>query len=93
MTTTIRIEGQISGNITLHNAIITYEGQSRRIMFNGYEITFPSKKIAVAAIRAAYNSLVRDEPEMKGGIGGIRTNKGRTFLGYDASTAKIIDND
>ena len=84
--TAIYISGQISSNFKLLSAI---GGRHERTEFNGFKINFNSKKEAVKAIRNAYNKLIQDEPECKNKIGGIRTNKTRTELLYDASKAII----
>lgn len=92
METTISITGQINGNFKLLHAIGEGEGKTTHPFNNGFDIKFKSKKDAVKAIRDAYKSLIKDEPECKDRIGGIRTNKDRTTLAYDASRAKINSN-
>lgn len=88
MKTSILITGQIGGNFALKSQIGgNYEESS--LPFNGFKLTFETKKEAVAAIRSAYNSLVNYEPEMKNRMSGIRVNKSRTELYYDASKAII----
>jgi len=87
MKTKISITGQISGNTTLVNAI---GGEVKKGMFNSFIITFPTKGLAVKAIRQAYKYLKNEEPEFKHGI---KSNKERTFLSYDASQAKIVSNE
>jgi len=87
MKRTIEITGQISGNFTLARMIGC---EAKRGMFSSFTIPFATKKEAVKAIRDAYNSLVAEEPELKGCFGGIRVNKDRTELYYDASKAIIL---
>ena len=89
MYTAISITGQISGNFTLLSAI-GHGYKKKDTQFNGFEVKFRTKKEAITAIREAYNSLVQDEPERKGKLSGIRVNKNRTELYYDASKAIII---
>lgn len=88
MKATIVISGQINGNFTLANKLHNYDEQ-KRTPFNGFEFIYKTKKEAIADIRAAYNSLVANEPEQRGRIGGISANKARTELYYDASKAII----
>lgn len=92
MKTSIVINGQIHGNYVLRNALVRNSMEEKRTMFNGFELIFESKKEAVKTIRQAYNNLVADEPHMKNSISGIRADRGRTFLAYDASTARLVDN-
>lgn len=87
MKVAIFIDGQINGNFILADAI---GGERRKIMY-GFKIPFNSKKEAVKAIRKAYNSLCNDEPQAKGKLGGIRANRNRTALYYDASKAVILN--
>ena len=91
MKSTITITGQISGNFTLRNALVGNSTTEEKTMFNGFRLHFDTKKAAINAIREAYNSLCKDEPEMKGRLSGISADKGRTYLRYDASNAKIDD--
>jgi hypothetical protein len=88
MKTSIYISGQINGNFKLRNAIITADCEEKKGMFNSIELVYPTKKEAVKALSDAYQSFVRDG-ERKG-IGGITYSRGYS-LGYDASTAKIIE--
>ncbi|MBK5213381.1 MAG: hypothetical protein JJE55_06950 [Flavobacteriaceae bacterium] len=87
MTTSIIISGQISGNHTLHNAICTYESETKKLNFNNYEIIFPTKGKAVKALSEAFQTLKNDEVDYykQGGISYVRGS----FLSYDASNAKI----
>lgn len=91
MKSTITITGQISGNFRLRSALVGNSTTEEKTMFNGFRLHFGTKKEAVKAMRDAYNSLCRDEPEMKGRLSGISVDKGRTYLRYDASSAKIDD--
>lgn len=88
MKATIYIKGQINGNSHLKCALNGYES-SKDIMFNGIALHYNTKKEAIKAIRDAYNTLIADEPQRKNKIGGIRVNKDRTQLYYDASQATI----
>lgn len=86
MRTTIIVSGQISGNIRLLNAIVTYECTRRDIGFNNYAIDFPTKKAAKKALWDAFKSLRAAEPEFaKGGIWYSKSGS----LSYDASRAEI----
>lgn len=88
MKTTITITGQISGNHALANSIATLDSETKRIMFNGYQITFSTKAAAKKALWQAYKYLRLQEPEFA--KFGISYSKYGT-LQYDASTAKIND--
>ena len=87
MKSTIHVTGQINGNFTLARAI---GGERRDGMFNSFYLDFQTKGAAREAIRKAYMSLTQDEPEMRGRIGGVRSNRSRTELYYDASKAIIL---
>ena len=87
----IEITGQISGNFTLLRKL--NNGNLKNGMFNSKTISFDTKTEAKNAIKEAYKSLCKDEPEMKGNLGGIRKSKDNTSLYYDASKAVIISND
>lgn len=89
MKTVIEISGQIGGNFTLLNRLSN--GNFQKTNFNGFLIEFSTKKDAINQIREAYNCLCREEPEQKNRLSGIRTNKSRTVLLYDASKAIIIE--
>lgn len=86
--TTIYISGQIHGNSHLLAKMSGYTDY-KKTMFNGYAVYFKTKMDAVKSIRDAYNSMIDDEPERKNRIGGIKVNKDRTELYYDASKAII----
>lgn len=88
MQVTIYIKGQPHGNSHIKCALNGYES-SKETSFNGIALQYSSKKEAVKAIREAYNKLIQDEPQRKNKIGGIRVNKDRTQLNYDASQAII----
>ena len=89
MTTSIEISGQISGNSTLANSISTFDSEMKRTMFNGYKITFKTKAAAKKALWEAFKYLRKEEPDFA--KGGIHYSKYGS-LRYDASTAKILDN-
>lgn len=90
MKTTIEISGQISGNFRLRSALATAECIIYPSMFNGFRLTYPTKKQAKKALWDGYKKLRQNEPEMGTGIGGIRYSKWGS-LSYDASTASIQD--
>lgn len=88
MKTSIVISGQINGNHRLRNAILTHEAEERKTMFNGYEITFPTKKAAKSALWSAFKYMKADEPGITNRLGGLRYNKFGSLY-YDASKAEI----
>lgn len=87
MKTSIYISGQISGNSTLRNAIITADCEEKKKMFNAIELTFPTKKAAEKAMWEAYKSLRQDKQDAQASQ--LRYSKG--YISYDASTAKITE--
>lgn len=89
MKATITITGQVSGNLTLRNAILSGNGEEKRTMFNGYEITFPTKKEAKKAMWEGFKYLKRtlDQPRV-GSMSGVRYSKFGS-LSYDASNAQL----
>jgi len=87
MKTSIYISGQINGNSTLRNAIITAECEEKKGMFYSITLTFSTKKAAEKAMWEAYKSLRADKQDAQASQ--LRYHKG--FISYDASTAKIIE--
>lgn len=89
MKTSIVISGQISGNHTLLNAIVTHECERKDLMFNNYRLTFATKKAARKALWDGFNYLKRtlDEPNV-GSIAGLNYSKFGQ-LTWDASRAVI----
>lgn len=88
MKTTINVMGQISGNFKLASALQTWESEQRSTMFNGFSITYPTRKQAYKALWEAYKKLRADEPEFaKGGM----SYSPKQSLTYDASQATIQD--
>lgn len=87
MKTSIIVNGQISGNSTLRNAIITAECEEKKKMFNSIELIFPTKKAAAKAMWEAYKSLRQDKQDAQASR--LKYSKG--FISYDASTAKISE--
>ena len=84
----VEITGQVNGNALLKNRIQVGDGSiETKPTMNGYRIYFKTIKQAKAALRNAYNTLVRDEPQMKGKIGGITIYRDNESLMYDASSA------
>jgi len=81
--TTIHISGAIFGNSHLATKL-SGDIERKQTRFNGYSLTFASKKEAVQSIREAFKSMCEEEPEMKNRLSGIRVNKDRTALYYDA---------
>ena len=89
MKTSIEISGQISGNRTLLNAIPSDGNSTKSLPFYGYVVTFKTKKEAKKALWEAYKSLRQDKEDAeKSMLSYSKTGS----LSYDASKAKIIDN-
>lgn len=86
MQTIINITGQISGNITLHNTICNAYSQTHRGMFNSYTLTFPTRKMAYAALWQAYKVLRSDKQDAAASM--LHYSK-KSALRYDASIAKV----
>ena len=84
MRTVIEISGQIRGNSTLRNAIITTGSQEQRTQSGGYRIKFNTRKEARRSLWDAYRKIRRDEP------GEVSYSPGTT-LSYDSSTARISE--
>jgi hypothetical protein len=87
MKTSIYISGQINGNSTLRNAIITADCEEKKGMFNSITLTFPSKKAANKAMWEAYKQLRQDKQDAQASM--LSYTKG--YISYDASTAKISE--
>lgn len=87
MKTSIYISGQISGNSTLRNAIITHDCEEKKGMFNTITLTFPTKKAANKAMWEAFKMLRSDKQDAQASM--LAYNKG--YIRYDASTAKISE--
>lgn len=87
MTTSIFISGQINGNSTLRNKIITADCEEKKGMFNNITLVFPTKKAAEKAMWEAYKSLRSDKQDAQASR--LKYHKG--FISYDASTAKISE--
>lgn len=87
MKTEIFISGQINGNSTLRNAIITSECEMKREMFNAVTLIFPSKKAAYSALWSAYKYLRQDKEDARASL---LSYSPKSSLQYDASIAKII---
>lgn len=88
MKTQINITGGINGNSHIMTKLSNYTDY-KRTNYGGYTVYYDTKKQAVDDIRQAYNDLCFDEPGIKNRIGGIKVNKARTRLYYDASQAII----
>lgn len=88
MITEIFISGQISGNHTLRNAIITADSIERPAMFNGLYITFQTKKAACKALWNAYKKLRQDKYDAKASA---LSYCAKQSIRYDASSARIVD--
>jgi hypothetical protein len=88
MKTIINISGQISGNQTLRNAILTHDAEEERSGFNGYKITFPTKKAAKKALWYGFKYLRSTLDNPSSGIGGLRYSKFGSLY-YDASKAEM----
>lgn len=87
MKTSIFISGQINGNSTLRNAIITAECEEKKGMFNSITLVFPTKKAAEKAMWEAYKSLRQDKQDAQASM--LRYSRG--YISYDASTAKVSE--
>jgi hypothetical protein len=85
MTTKIYVTGQINGNSRLASAI---GGRRERTMFNGFVLTFDSRKEAREAIRKAYHSI-KIESDYPLSWNTIRKSKDNGLIHYDASKAEI----
>ena len=84
MKTIILIQGQISGNHTLHNAIAGYS-EAKKGMFNSWELTFETKKEAKKSLWQAFKYLRSDKDDT------ARLSYSKEgALYYDASNAKIL---
>lgn len=83
----ININGQISGNFKLVNAISTHDSIKKDIGFNNFQLIFRTKREAKKALSEGFKYLKRNEPEY------VRKDdysaKNGTLY-YDASSAKII---
>jgi hypothetical protein len=88
MKTTIAITGQINGNFALKNAIETYNSETKKGMFNSFNITFPSKKEAKKALWEAFKYLRSDKQDAEASM--LSYSKYGS-LSYDASKAVILD--
>lgn len=89
MKTEIIISGQINGNFKLASSLSGYGLVERKNgMFNSIIMIYSAKKYAVKSLSGAYQSLIRDEPDQKGKLSGIRYNRGHVLY-YDASKAII----
>jgi hypothetical protein len=91
MKTTIFISGQISGNHTLRNSLLTFNAEEERAMFNGFRIIFQTKKEAKKAMWEAFKELRAAEIDKYGynaSMGGVRYSKFGSLY-YDASKAEI----
>jgi hypothetical protein len=82
MKCTIEITGQMGGNYTLGRAI---GGQQSNGMFHAIICRFDTKKEAYEALKEAYKTLKRQEPEFVG----RHLYGAKSHLRYDASIAKI----
>lgn len=87
MKTSIFISGQINGNSTLRNAIVTAECEEKKGMFNSITLTFATKKAANKAMWEAYKILRQDKQDAQASM--LKYSKGH--IRYDASTAKITE--
>jgi hypothetical protein len=89
MKTQITISGGLNGNSRIMTKLSNFTDY-KRTNYGAYTAYYQTKKQAIADIRAAYNELCDDEPHRKNKrAGGIVTNKSRTILHYDASTAIV----
>lgn len=83
MKTTIKIEGQISGNFKLRSAISNHKSTEEKGMFNSIYLHFSTKKDAYKALSEGRKWLKSEGEDF--------SYSPKYFLSYDASTAKIIE--
>lgn len=83
MKTSIQITGQFSGNIDLRGAIKTPDCEEKKLPFNGYLLTFNTKKEAEKALWEGYKYMKLQDQF-------CRYAK-KSSLQYDASTARILN--
>ena len=84
----VEITGQVNGNALLRNRIQNADGVTENNQtMNGYRIYFKTIKQAKQALKQAYKTLIWDEPQMKGKMGGVDLIMGGEGLMYDASSA------
>lgn len=87
MKATIFISGQINGNHTLRNSIITNECEEKRGMFYSISLTFKTKKAARKALWGAFKHLNDDKVDA---CASMLSYSPKHSLRYDASVAKIL---
>jgi len=83
MKTYIEVTGQFAGNIKLSTAIQTFDSEMQKLPFNGYKITFKTKKEAKKALWDAYKWMKAND------YNPLKYKKSGS-LSYDASRATII---
>lgn len=87
MKTSIIISGSgISSKRTLLSACTTFESEQKNLMFNNYELQFPTKKDAVKALTEAYQHLHSDKEDWDASCASY--SRGES-LSYDAGNARI----
>ena len=84
----IKISGQIGGNSELLRKLNS--GDYSKGMFNSFYIEYQSMKEAKKAMNEAYKSLKQECRESQVPLPSI--SKDKKYLSYDASNAKILDN-
>lgn len=91
MKTSIIITGSgISSKLTLLRACTTYQAEKKKLMFNNYELIFPTKKEAVKALSEAFQYLKSDKEDWDASCGSYTRGY---HLAYDAGGARIEKTD
>ena len=89
MKTSIQITGSgISSKTTLLGSIANRKSETKNLMFNNYEVVFPTKKEAIKALSDAYQTLSSDKEDWRASMGSYTRG---SSLSYDAGVASIID--
>ena len=89
MKTKVSITGQQASTNALFNIIDGGIDYKRNVRFSNHEIWFDSKPKALLSLRAAYNQLAAEEPDLIDQVGGVCISYDGEQLEYDAGTAKI----
>lgn len=87
MKTSIIISGSgLSSKRTLLLACTTFEAEQKNLMFNNYELMFPTKRAAIKALSEAYQHLHSDKEDWENSCASYCRGGS---LSYDAGIAKI----
>jgi len=87
----VDITGQVNGNFTLRNKIAICDGvtEVNNTNYFGYRVYFKTIKQAKQALKQAYHSFIREDPQDKNKLSGYRMI-GDERLEYDASSATMF---